>query len=168
MKEAHFFITALCWDYESRRKKDPIARYSHWPCCLTKSLSPGQGIMTSFLTTLTQMAAGEVIGVSWAIVLTVDMVAPSHLWTMAWIMAIGVSHHLAIKDTGQHESTDWSACLRPQHLFYSFVSNLILPFFESQHAAWPNPVCVHTGSCLLQDVSTFAYKSLNFSRSSSF
>lgn len=39
----------------------------------------GWCIMTYSLTTSTQMVTGEVIGIPWATVLTVDMVAPSYL-----------------------------------------------------------------------------------------
>lgn len=152
MREVHFFIIALHWSYTSHiGRRIPLhavaisldAWSNPYPWAIYCDTFPddfdSNGYWRSY---------GYSLGH-----LTLYMVALSYLWAMAWIMAVVVTDHLATLGNRSLlvDLHIWE--LGTSGILCSFVSSLILSFFESQDAAWPDAASVYTGSGSLQDTT---------------
>ena len=143
MRDIHFFIIALQWGYTSHiGRRIPLhatisldAWSNPYPWTLHCDLFHEDFDSNSYW-----RSYGYSLGH-----LTPYMVAFSYLWAVTWIMAIVVTDHLATlgKRSLWVDLHVWE--LGTSGILCSFVSILILSFFESQDAAWPNAASASTG-----------------------
>lgn len=102
-----------------------------------QTLSPGQCVITSFLTTSTQMVNGGSYGSSLGH--SSDCGSGSNFFVES-------IDHLSIKGTGQQDSTDWSAYLR---LWYFWNFFFFFCFYSDSTLLWVLRCCLtKSGFCI--------------------